>query len=65
MHPNVQAVQDALESAGASGQVRVLPDAFEMKLGTWLAMHENLRTTMRCRATFDALAAGLEGYVER
>ena len=27
MHPNVQAVQDALESAGASGQVRVLPDA--------------------------------------
>src|SRR5204862_5777922 len=27
MHPNVQAVQDALESAGATGQVRVLPDA--------------------------------------
>jgi DNA-binding transcriptional LysR family regulator len=45
--------------------VRVLPDAFEMKLGTWLAMHENLRTTLRCRATFDALAIGLEGYVER
>jgi DNA-binding transcriptional LysR family regulator len=44
--------------------VRVLPDAFGMKLGTWLAMHENLRTTLRCRATFDALAAGLEGYVE-
>jgi prolyl-tRNA editing enzyme YbaK/EbsC (Cys-tRNA(Pro) deacylase) len=27
MHPNVQAVQDALESAGAYGQIRVLPDA--------------------------------------
>jgi prolyl-tRNA editing enzyme YbaK/EbsC (Cys-tRNA(Pro) deacylase) len=27
MHPNVQAVQDALESAGATGQVRMLPDA--------------------------------------
>jgi prolyl-tRNA editing enzyme YbaK/EbsC (Cys-tRNA(Pro) deacylase) len=27
MHPNVQAVQDALESAGALGQIRVLPDA--------------------------------------
>jgi prolyl-tRNA editing enzyme YbaK/EbsC (Cys-tRNA(Pro) deacylase) len=27
MHPNVQAVQDALESAGAHGQVRMLPDA--------------------------------------
>jgi prolyl-tRNA editing enzyme YbaK/EbsC (Cys-tRNA(Pro) deacylase) len=27
MHPNVQAVQDALESAGAHGQIRVLPDA--------------------------------------
>jgi prolyl-tRNA editing enzyme YbaK/EbsC (Cys-tRNA(Pro) deacylase) len=27
MHPNVRAVQDALESAGAAGQVRILPDA--------------------------------------
>jgi DNA-binding transcriptional LysR family regulator len=43
--------------------IRVLPDAFEMKLGTWLAMHENLRSTPRCRATFDALAAGLKAYV--
>jgi DNA-binding transcriptional LysR family regulator len=39
--------------------VHVLPDAFEMKLGTWLAMHENLKTTPRCRAAFDALASGL------
>jgi hypothetical protein len=43
----------------------VLPDAFELKLGTWLAMHENLRSTMRCRVTFDALAVSLEAYVER
>jgi prolyl-tRNA editing enzyme YbaK/EbsC (Cys-tRNA(Pro) deacylase) len=27
MHPNVTVVQDALESAGAHGQVRMLPDA--------------------------------------
>jgi prolyl-tRNA editing enzyme YbaK/EbsC (Cys-tRNA(Pro) deacylase) len=27
MHPNVQAVQDALTAAGATGQVIVLPDA--------------------------------------
>jgi DNA-binding transcriptional LysR family regulator len=43
--------------------VAVLPDAFELKLGTWVAMHENLKSTPRCRATFDALAAGLKGYV--
>ncbi|WP_375773922.1 LysR substrate-binding domain-containing protein [Archangium gephyra] len=45
--------------------VRVLPDAFELKLGTWLAMHENLRSIPRCRAVFDALAAGLAAHVER
>jgi prolyl-tRNA editing enzyme YbaK/EbsC (Cys-tRNA(Pro) deacylase) len=27
MHPNVQAVQEVLESAGAHGQVRMLPEA--------------------------------------
>ena len=27
MHPNVQAVQDALAAAGATGEVRMLPDA--------------------------------------
>ncbi|WP_257458018.1 LysR family transcriptional regulator [Archangium lipolyticum] len=45
--------------------VRVLSDAFELKLGTWLAMHENLKSTPRCRIVFDALAVGLKGYVER
>jgi DNA-binding transcriptional LysR family regulator len=43
--------------------VRVLPDAFELKLDTWLAMHENLRSSRRCRAVFDALAAGLGAYI--
>jgi prolyl-tRNA editing enzyme YbaK/EbsC (Cys-tRNA(Pro) deacylase) len=27
MHPNVRAVQDALQSAGAIGEIRMLPDA--------------------------------------
>jgi DNA-binding transcriptional LysR family regulator len=43
--------------------VRVLADAFDLKLGLWLAMHENLRTTPRCRAVFDGLASGLARHV--
>ena len=43
---------------------RVLPEAMELKLGVWLAMHENLRTTPRCRAVFDGLAAGLLKHVD-
>jgi DNA-binding transcriptional LysR family regulator len=42
----------------------VLPGAFQLKLGVWLAMHENLRSTPRCRAVFDALAAGLKSHVD-
>jgi len=42
--------------------VRVLPRAFEVPLGTWVAMHEDLKGAPRCRATFDALVAGLEAY---
>lgn len=45
--------------------VRILPDAFDLTLGFWLAMHENLRTTPRCRAVFDGLAAGLADYLGR
>jgi len=44
--------------------VRVLPDAFELTLDTWLAMHEDLRTSRRCRVVFDALAAGLGRYIK-
>jgi DNA-binding transcriptional LysR family regulator len=53
--------QVALAARDAS-LVRVLPDAFEMRLGTWLAMHEDLRPSPRCRAAYDALAEGLRKY---
>ncbi len=43
---------------------RVMPGAFELKLGVWLAMHENLRSTPRCRAVFDGLATGLKTYLD-
>jgi DNA-binding transcriptional LysR family regulator len=43
---------------------RVLPSAFALRLGVWLAMHENLRSTPRCRAVFDGLAAGLKTYLD-
>lgn len=39
--------------------VRVLPGAFTHDLPVWLAMHEDLRDSPGCRATFDALADGL------
>jgi len=42
--------------------VRVLPK-FELKLATWVTMHEDLRSSPRCRVTFDALVAGLTAYV--
>jgi DNA-binding transcriptional LysR family regulator len=42
---------------------RVLPDAFALGLETWVAMHENLRGSPRCRVVFDALVGGLGEYV--
>ena len=45
--------------------VRVLPDRFELKLETWVTMHEDLRDSPRCRVTFDALVKGLTAYVGR
>ena len=44
--------------------VRVLADAFGPKLELWIAMHEDLRSTPRCRAVFDALVGGLESHVD-
>lgn len=46
----------------AEGLVRVLPSV-EVPLETFVAMHENLRTSPRHRAVFDALARGLADYV--
>jgi DNA-binding transcriptional LysR family regulator len=43
--------------------VRVLPEAFDLTLETWVAMHEDLRTSRRCRVVFDALANGLSDYI--
>lgn len=43
---------------------RVLAEAFDLKLGVWLAMHENLRSTPRCRVVFDGLAAALKAHVD-
>jgi DNA-binding transcriptional LysR family regulator len=43
---------------------RVLSGVFQLKLGVWLAMHENLRSIPRCRAVFDGLAAGLTAHVD-
>jgi DNA-binding transcriptional LysR family regulator len=45
--------------------MHVLADAFELKLETWLVMHENLRATPRCRVVFDALARGLLDYLRQ
>jgi len=42
--------------------VRVLPEQFAVPLPVWLAMHEDLRHSARCRVTFDALAQGLLAY---
>jgi DNA-binding transcriptional LysR family regulator len=44
--------------------VRVLPSVFDFKLSTWLVMHENLRTTSRCRVVFEGLARGLRGHLD-
>nr|WP_321983773.1 LysR family transcriptional regulator [uncultured Lichenicoccus sp.] len=43
------------------GLVRVLAEAVSLDLGLWIVMHENLRSSARCRAVFDAMAAGLAG----
>jgi DNA-binding transcriptional LysR family regulator len=42
---------------------RVLARRFTVPLDTWLAMHQDLRGSPRCRVAFDALAAGLQAYI--
>ena len=44
------------------GLVRVLAKQFSLSLETWIAMHEDLRYSPRCRATFDALVEGLRAH---
>lgn len=44
--------------------VRVVP-SLEIALPCYVAMHEDLRASLRCRAVFDALAAGLKTYLDQ
>lgn len=43
--------------------VRVLSREAAFKLDTWITMHEDLRTSLRCKAVFDALVACLKRHV--
>lgn len=45
--------------------VRLLPDALALPLDTWVAMHEDLRGSPRCKTVFDALVDGLLAHVGR
>jgi hypothetical protein len=42
--------------------VRVLARQVAPRLETWVTMHADLRTSPRCRVTFDALVADLTAY---
>jgi DNA-binding transcriptional LysR family regulator len=39
--------------------VHVLAEVFSPELGVWIVMHEDLRSSPRCRAVFDALVEGM------
>lgn len=43
--------------------VRVLGDTFALDLPLWIVMHEDLRSSTRCRVVFDTLADGLAKIV--
>jgi len=43
--------------------VPLFADEFRLPLQTWIVMHEDLRGSPRCRATFDALMRGLGAYI--
>jgi len=43
--------------------VPVLTDSFRFDLEVWVAMHEDLKGSLRMRLMFDALVAGLQDYV--
>lgn len=42
-----------------SNLVRVLPTVVNVELGVWIVMHEDLRSSARCRRVFDVLAESL------
>ena len=43
--------------------VRVLKRQFALQLDTWVTMHEDLRSSPRCKAVFDALVDWLRTYI--
>lgn len=43
--------------------VRLFRTEFELPLETFVVMHETMKTTPRCRVTFDALVEGLLAYL--
>ncbi len=45
--------------------VRLFRAEFELPLETFVVMHETMKTTPRCRVTFDALVEGLLAYIGR
>jgi DNA-binding transcriptional LysR family regulator len=44
--------------------VRVLPEAFSVELPAWVVMHEDLRSSPRCRAVFDVLVDHLSAELD-
>jgi DNA-binding transcriptional LysR family regulator len=45
--------------------VCVLPGALQIMLPTWIAMHENLRSSHRFHLVFDTLVKGMLAYIEQ
>ncbi|MCV9961269.1 LysR family transcriptional regulator [Pararhizobium sp. BT-229] len=45
--------------------IRLFRTEFELPLETFVVMHETMKTTPRCRVTFDALVEGLLAYMGR
>ncbi len=43
--------------------VRLLPEALDFKLETWVAMHKGLKSTRRMSLMFDHLVRHLQAYV--
>ncbi len=43
----------------------VLPQAVTSELETWIVMHEDLRSSERCRIVFDALVSGVSNYITK
>ena len=41
----------------------VLEEAVKSELETWIVMHEDLRSSERCRIVFDALVSGVSSYI--